>query len=149
MLFRSDITMFADCGVYIGITEGFAFGFGEAFVFDEETGEITPNPDYDGVNVLFDLPLDPSLGDPEKVEQFIESLFAEPEPGELGNDVDEYGNPRRVIEFEREITVHVDENGPPGRSFVHDAKSAGDGEDIIILNGEVRASGLGGEDHAE
>ena len=68
-----NISMFADRGVYIGINSGFLFG--EAFGFDEETGELVPNPAFDGVNILFDLPLDVSLADPVKVQEFVDGIF--------------------------------------------------------------------------
>ena len=66
--------MFADRGIKIGITPGRAPDF-EAFIFDEETGEITPNPEYNGVNILFDLPIDISLADPVKAQQYLDTLW--------------------------------------------------------------------------
>ena len=67
--------MFADRGVYIGISEGFAFG--EAFSFNEETGEIKPNPGFNGVSILFDLPLDPALADPVKAQKLLDDFWGE------------------------------------------------------------------------
>jgi len=67
-----NISMFADRGVYIGINSGFLFG--EAFIFNEETGEIAANPAFDGVSVLFELPLDLSLADPVRAQQYLDEI---------------------------------------------------------------------------
>ncbi len=68
------INMFADRGVYLAISSS-TFYDNKAFDYDFTSGEITPNPDYDGVNVIFDLPLDKSKADPEKVHQFLEEVY--------------------------------------------------------------------------
>ena len=68
-----NITMFADRGVYIGITDG-SFPNNLAFLIDEQTGELSVNPDYDGTSILFDLPIDKSLADPEKAQAFLDDL---------------------------------------------------------------------------
>ena len=67
-----DITMFADRGVYLGIHAIPQHFVEAAFLMNEETGAITPNPAFDGINILFDLPLDVSLADPVRAQQFID-----------------------------------------------------------------------------
>jgi hypothetical protein len=77
-----DISKFADRGVYIGITGGghrLPPSANGAFILDEATGAITPNPAYDGINLLFELPLDVSLADPVRAQQFIDSLLGVPD----------------------------------------------------------------------
>lgn len=64
------VEMFADRGVYLCVSSTTFYNI-NAFAYNNDTGEITPNPDYDGVNVLFDLPIDKSKADPEKAEQFL------------------------------------------------------------------------------
>jgi len=72
----SDITMFADRGVYLGVNKGLSMSnLLDAFVLNEQTGEITANPYFDGPNVIFELPFDKNLADPEKAEQFLNNLF--------------------------------------------------------------------------
>jgi hypothetical protein len=71
-----NITMFAGLGVYIGITDGY-FPSNQAFLVNEQTGELSVNPDYDGINVLFDLPIDPLLANPEKAQAFLDNLFGD------------------------------------------------------------------------
>jgi len=66
----SSLTAFANHGVYIGVTSGDVPNF-EAFILNEETGEITSNPGFEGVNILFELPLDISLADPKKAQAIL------------------------------------------------------------------------------
>ena len=69
-----NITMFADRGVYIGITDG-SCPNNQAYLLDEQTGELSVNPDYDGTNILFELPIDKSLADPEKAQAFLDGIL--------------------------------------------------------------------------
>ncbi len=41
------------------------------YLFDEHSGEITANPDYEGLNVLFDLPIDPAKADSARVDEYL------------------------------------------------------------------------------
>ena|GEM_PF-2120389 len=66
-----DITIFADRGVYIGIHSGMLPN-NQAILFNEETGELTANSDYDGACVIFELPFDKSLANPEKAQAIID-----------------------------------------------------------------------------
>lgn len=103
------IMMFADRGVYLGISTG-SFYDSEAFSFDEQTGEITANPGYDGASAIFDLPLDKTLGDPEKAEQYLKSLYMEPDADDAEgisdslNDVD-WDKAVPVTSTVKELTV--------------------------------------------
>ena len=87
LLSMENIDIFADRGIYIGISSG-TFYDSEAYRFDEATGEITRNESYGKVNALFVLPLDPAKGDPAAAEAFLRSLeeemYAEDEPMEMG-----------------------------------------------------------------
>ena len=81
-----NISIFADRGLYIGVSSG-TFYDAEAYVFSQETGEITRNEAYDKVNALFNLPLDPAKGDPEAAEAFLRSMEEEDDtPMELSEE---------------------------------------------------------------
>lgn len=67
------VAMFADRGLYIGVCSGFIPG-PDTFLMDQETGEIAANPDYPGISVVFDLPLDPALADPAQAEEYLNAL---------------------------------------------------------------------------
>ena len=49
------LEMFADRGLYLGISTGGFGDFFKAFNYNEETGEISPKADYKGTNALFNL----------------------------------------------------------------------------------------------
>lgn len=90
LLDMENIEMFADRGIYIGVSSG-TFYDSEAYLYNEDTGEITRNTAYDKVNALFTLPLDPSKGDEEAAKKFLESLKEEDEeePIELSEEEQE------------------------------------------------------------
>lgn len=67
----SNLEKFADQGVYLGVSEDLT-AQEKAFLFDEQTGEISRNPDYTGINALFELPLDPAKADPAAAEAFFD-----------------------------------------------------------------------------
>lgn len=69
-----NVAMFADRGLYFAVcTEWFINN--STFSFDETTGEISVNPDYNGASAVFDLPIDESLADPELAEQYLASMY--------------------------------------------------------------------------
>lgn len=68
------IEIFADQGVYLAVSNS-VFYKNEAFTYDENTGEITARTDYDGISVLFDLPLDQTKADPVKAEAYVQELL--------------------------------------------------------------------------
>ncbi|MBB6673351.1 hypothetical protein [Cohnella nanjingensis] len=75
------VEMFADRGVYLAISSGDRFFNKAAFDYDERTGVVTPRADYDGVSLLFDLPLDQAKADPAKAEAYLQQLLKEPSSG--------------------------------------------------------------------
>lgn len=70
-----DIEIFANQKLYLCVTDS-TFYPTEAFRFDEKTGTITEKQDYEGLNILFDLPLDASKADPQKAKAYVDSLWA-------------------------------------------------------------------------
>jgi hypothetical protein len=64
------VEMFADRGLYFAVCPG-SFYDSDAFVWNERTGEVKVNPDFDGASAVFDLPVDKSLADPEKAAQWL------------------------------------------------------------------------------
>jgi len=59
-----NLEAFAGRGVYLGVLDD-QFVDNTSYAIDKETGEITPKKDYDGMNILFNLPLDKSKADEE------------------------------------------------------------------------------------
>ncbi|USG66557.1 hypothetical protein NDK47_04455 [Brevibacillus ruminantium] len=68
------VEMFADRGLYLGINTGTFFDV-NAFHYNEETGEIGRNANYEGANALFNLPLDAQKADHEKADKYLKELF--------------------------------------------------------------------------
>jgi len=68
-----NLEMFADRGLVLCISSTFFYDI-NAFDYDETTGLVTPNPHYDGINLLFDFSLDASKADFEKAENYLQSL---------------------------------------------------------------------------
>lgn len=62
-----NIEVFAGRGVYLSVNHS-SFFESEAYHFDQESGEITRNESYTGLNALFRIPLDASKAD-EKAAQ--------------------------------------------------------------------------------
>lgn len=70
------IEIFADRGVYLGIVDNAPNN--DMFSFDQKSGEIHAIEDYEGVNMIFDLALDPAKADTKKAAEYLESLGIEP-----------------------------------------------------------------------
>lgn len=68
-----NVECFADRKLYLCVMDD-VFYNKEAYNYDKDSGEISVNQDYEGMNLLFDLPLDASKADPEKASEFIESM---------------------------------------------------------------------------
>jgi len=97
-----EVTMFADRGVYLGINTGSIGNHSEAFIFNEQTGELRANPDYDGSSVVFNLPIDKSLADPEKAQQYLETLWDV-------EDTSDAGEP--IVDADSNVTLNLTGNG--------------------------------------
>ncbi len=60
----------------------------DLYFFDQQSGEITENQDYEGVNLLFDLPIDPARADSAKVDEYL-ARFEDSGDEEVSTDDDE------------------------------------------------------------
>lgn len=69
-----NVEIFADRGLWLCVSSTTFFSV-EAFNYDADTGTVSPNPQFDGVNMLFDLPLDKSKADHEKAEEYLNGMF--------------------------------------------------------------------------
>ncbi|MCQ2491815.1 MAG: hypothetical protein MJ087_02105 [Lachnospiraceae bacterium] len=68
----TDLEIFADRGVYLGVMDGPAMK--KAYIFDQKSGEITSDESYKGLNALFKIPLDKKLGDEKKAQAYLSGL---------------------------------------------------------------------------
>lgn len=72
-----NVEIFADRGLYLGVLDS-DFYRTDAYIYNENTGAITPNSTYDGMNLLFSLPIDITKADPEAAEDYLNNMTAEP-----------------------------------------------------------------------
>jgi len=66
------IKAFADHGIYIGINTGWVFN-GDAFDFTPDPWEFSANPDFEGVSIVFELPICQSFADPVRAAEILEA----------------------------------------------------------------------------
>jgi hypothetical protein len=84
-----NIEMFADRGLSLIVSSTDFYSI-EAFDYNEGTGLVTPKTDFDGVNVIFDLPLDVAHADYEKAQEYLDTLWDDStEPLEEAPSVDQ------------------------------------------------------------
>ena len=77
-----NVEYFADCGIYVGVSDGDMYNK-QAYIYDTDTGEILRSETYQGVNALFDLPVNTAKADPVKASGIIAAINdSEPNGGE-------------------------------------------------------------------
>lgn len=67
-----NVEKFADRQVYLCVNDG-PFYNNDAYSYDEQSGNISRNEGYQGVNALFTLPLDKSRADKDAAEEYIKN----------------------------------------------------------------------------
>lgn len=83
------IEYFADRNVYMAVTDSLN---NSSYSFDEETGRISANEDYEGTNMLIRLDLDGAKADPTKAEEYIKSIDNEIRNDNKDKDIDTADN---------------------------------------------------------
>ncbi|MDR0903215.1 MAG: hypothetical protein LBM59_01110 [Ruminococcus sp.] len=105
-----NIEIFAKTGVSLAVSTG-SFYNTQAFDYNAETG-LTTAKDFDGSSAVFELPLDPALGDSEKAAAYWEN-------------------------FEKEATATAPPTAPD-LPFLGDDFAAADWEDVTIVPGTTQ-----------
>lgn len=110
MIECDNIEYFADKQIYLAVTD-MTFIDNQPFAFDENTGLISANENYDGTNILFNLELDKSKADPEKAAEYLKSLENEDEDSPDADSPDESADSEGIREsITFEITKDMSEN---------------------------------------
>lgn len=104
-----NIEMFADHKIYLGVSQG-TFYDNNAYCFDETTGYITRNEAYEGLNALFELPLDPLKADPKAAAKFVKSLESEPNEDTETEAGDKTDTDQEVASFISKLTPETIED---------------------------------------
>lgn len=141
------LEMFADKGVYIGISTS-PFFDSEAFRYDEMSGEISAKADYRGAAVLFPLPLDAAKADHAQADAYLQKILqpedtpAKPGESHSGEQPDYLQNLKNLIADGETISgsvkaVTLDEKGWVSYSY--------DGWDYNAPVSELFAEGQSGQ----
>ena len=80
-----DISKFADRKLWLCVLDSTFYDV-DAYRYDDTTGQIARSEDYNGINLLFDLPLDPEKADPAAAELYLKELEASWKSGETETD---------------------------------------------------------------
>lgn len=70
------VEILADHDLYLCISDGNFYNV-QAYCYDRETGVISRNTEYDGLNALFDLPLNTEAADPEKAAEYMAGVYTD------------------------------------------------------------------------
>lgn len=104
-----DIACFADKEIYLAVLDK-VFYDNQAYNFDKDSGKITRREDYQGMNLLFELALDPAMADAQKAADYLQQLESRwnqsaPEDGFEEPDIkDIIGNAGLIEDSVKEVT---------------------------------------------
>lgn len=102
-----NVEIFADKGLYLGVSDS-TFYDPKAYQYDKATGEILRNEAYDGLNALFQLPIDASKADPAAAANYLTTLdepesVAEPET----NEAETKPGAQKAVESEKSAKIQA------------------------------------------
>lgn len=142
-----NVEVFADHGLYLCVCDGHLYN-SEAYLFDEATGVIARNEDYDGLNALFDLPVDVSKANPEAAENFLKGIGYEERTDEPDlqienlQDKDNWRHlitPENIDQYADRLEDSIQTLVPDEEGFIHYAYESAEGS---ISNGRANVSNL-------
>lgn len=139
-----NVEMFADKGIYLGVMDSTFYNV-QAYHYDKETGEISRNEGYDGLNALFSVPMDASKADPQAAANYLTSLEeseSEPEP-EHGKAQDETMETTIQAWMDQLTPENIDEYASRVESTVQTLTPDSEGYLSIDYEVEGRISGGG------
>ena len=145
---QETLEKFADTGVYLAVMDG--KGYHEKAYRSRVNGEFTRNPDYKGVNALFEMPLNQNLSNNEEAKRLLEFWSDSTKDESKTNLTNCWNNwwDSRVEEmftaFKKQICVRVNK----GNEFVLDFYSTngdklGDSVQLPISDGTIKTYSTG------
>ena len=103
-----NVEIFADHKLHLCVMDS-TFYNKNAYNYDSQTGAITPNEEYEGMNLLFDLPLDASKADPDKVQEYLKDFtLMFPEADEAEKDSSAVNDEQGIVWDEELPQEYVD-----------------------------------------
>lgn len=141
-----NVEKFADRQVYLCVSDG-AFYNSDAYNYSEESGVVSRNEGYQGVNALFALPLDKSKADKAAAEEYVREL----EEGWNEGAKDEKDSEDKPDPDEKDITEIASEETADWKledfeqntELVKELEIAPDGEGNYKYEYEIGEDGLG------
>lgn len=114
LLEMDNLEIFADRGIYVGVCAG-SFYDAKAYHYSESTGMMSRNESYEGVNALFQLPVDKSKADPQAAARYLEEFERKMSgEGETEEPVEKNDADLAVEEFMEKLTPeNIDEYAEP------------------------------------
>lgn len=107
------IEYFADREVYMAILSD-SFLNNTSYAFDEATGKISPKETFDGTNILIKLNLDKAKANPQKAQEYLNTLNEKVKTSDDAPDADGYiitpESENTEIEIYENNEFHVDTN---------------------------------------
>lgn len=102
-----ELDMFADRGVYLAVCRG-RDDLRDGYETDAECGRIARREDFDGLNILFELPLDQKAADREAADALLTELMAANAAEAATEDKtalvsEEFATPQELTEWIREL----------------------------------------------
>ncbi len=122
-----NLEVFAERGVYLSVNHS-TFFEAEAYQFDKESGEITRNDDYEGLNALFRLPLDLTKADEkaaqEQLRRWKEEMNGSDEENVEEEDTENDGerrdwNTKNLKKYARLLPKKVQTLTPDKDGYIH------------------------------
>lgn len=135
-----NVEIFAKHKLYLAVQSG-TFYDADAYHYDQKSGKITRNGNYEGVNLLFDLPIDESKGDEEAVKAYQEAQKEAMEQ-EDDEEIPEDAGDKAVKKFMKKLTPeNIDQYAKPVESTRQTVKPDKDG--CISVKYSVKGRGSG------
>ncbi|WP_324822444.1 hypothetical protein [Sinanaerobacter sp. ZZT-01] len=129
-----NVELFADKALYMCVSNT-TFLDRDAYTFDEKTGTISANKDYEGMNLLFDLPLKKEKANKDAAKQYLKKLTLEEENEKNSKEEEdkEFTKPD-INEVQKNWTLVSEEKVTPdkdGRVYYSHKGKSGSGEGFI------------------
>ena len=128
-----NVEIFADHKIYLCVSDG-TFYNTEAYHYNEKSGAITRNEEYEGLNALFLLPLDEKKADPSAVKKYLRQMEKEQESsGENEGEKTEEDlwmekiTPENIEQYAKRVESTVQTVKPDEQGRIHTSYELEDG----------------------
>lgn len=107
-----DLEIFAGRGVQIGVVDSFGEE-NQAFVMDETTGIYSERPGYEGLNLLFDLPLDAAKADERAASRYLKQIKEKQDSADEGEENETVRGSQELRTYIKRLSTYMNADGKP------------------------------------